>query len=103
MTTVDRNGYYCADVVMKNNFKYTMYLRGHSVPSMVKFTEGQFWTESVTLRESSEEEYNLAMGGNLEDTPEPSEKKSKKSKNIGFSSLENFFEEEKPKRKKKVK
>jgi len=50
MTTVDRNGYYCADVVMKNNFKYTMYLRGHSVSSMVKFTEGEFWTESVTLR-----------------------------------------------------
>ncbi len=103
MTTVDRNGYYCADVVMKNNFKYTMYLRGHSVSSMMKFTEGEFWTESVTLRESSEEEYNEAIGGNLEDTPEPSEKKSKKSKNIGFSSLENFFEEEKPKRKKKVK
>jgi hypothetical protein len=90
MPTVDRNGYYCADVVMKNNFKYTMYLRGHSVPSMVKFTEGLFWTESVTLRDSSEEEHHNAL-----------EETSKKSKNIGFSSLENFFEEEKPKRKKK--
>lgn len=92
MTTVDRNGYYCADVVMKNKFQYTMYLRGHAVPSMMRFTEGLFWTESVTLRDSSEEEHRKVF-----------EETSKKSKNIGFSSVENFFEEEKPKRKKKVK
>ena len=91
-TTVDRNAYYCIDVEMKHGFQYTMYLKGYAVSSMKKFAENLYWTKSTTLRDSSEEEHRKAF----EDTP-------KKTKNIGFSSLDNFFEEEKPKRKKKVK
>lgn len=94
------------DVKMKQGFQYTTYLPGYAVPSMKKFTESLEWTDSVTLRDSTKEEYEEAM--KYEDTEiskssqEPSEKKSKKSKTqIGFSSLDNFFQEEKPKRKKK--
>lgn len=90
ITTVDRNAYYCIDVKMKHGFQYTMYLKGHAVSSMKKFVESMYWTESILLRESSEEEHLKA----LEETPKASKK------DIGFSSLDNFFQEEKPKRKK---
>lgn len=93
MTTVDKSAYYCIDVKMKHGFQYTMYLKGYAVPSMKRFTEALFWTDTVTLRDSTEEEHRKAF----DETPK------KPKKEIGFSSLDNFFEEEKPKRKKKVK
>lgn len=82
------------DVKMKHGFQYTTYLPGYAVPSMKKFTESCEWTESLILRDSTKEEYENAM--KYEDIEKPSKKKQ-----IGFSTVEDFFQEEKPKRKKK--
>lgn len=99
MTTINPKAYYCVDVKMKHGFKYTMYLRGFSVNSMKNFTDSLFWTESTTVRESTEEEFNSNTGGTSQDVEKPKAKKPKKE--IGFSTVEDFFMEEKPKRTKK--
>lgn len=100
MTTINPKAYYCVDVKMKHGFKYTMYLRGFSVNSMRKFTDSLFWTESTTVRETTEEEFNNSTTGNIsQDVEKPKAKKTKKE--IGFSTVEDFFMEEKPKRTKR--
>ena len=84
---------------MTNGFVPSYTCIGTMVESMKNSSEG-YWTKTVEAVEISPEEYERLNEVVFEEEEKVVEKKTKKTRTPKFSSLENFFEEEKPKKKK---
>lgn len=93
---------------MKNGFVYSYVCLARMLEGMKRSSES-YWTEKVEAVEISSEEYQKYNQVVFEDDEKPKkektleagpEKKSRKAKTPKFSSLEDFFDEQKPRNKK---